>query len=178
VFDTSDTDGDNDDDSDYVYSSESSSCEETKVAKSARKLDSDEESIKEPERKSPIHDELIKEMDVVSDTSDTEYVNGDNDDDPNYVSSSCEETKVTNSARRLNSDEEISSVSPTERVRKIIKLFKLFLDSKSFMYSVIFQTELNEDTTPDGLNEVRDNKQLLDSFCLFSNIFFKFISHR
>jgi len=44
------------------------------------------------------------------------------------------------------------------------------------MYSVIFQMKLNEDTTPDGLNEVRDGKQLLDNFCLFSNIFFKFIS--
>jgi hypothetical protein len=36
--------------------------------------------------------------------------------------------------------------------------------------------KLNEDTTSNSLNKVRDNKQLLDSFSLFSNIFFKFIS--
>lgn len=37
------------------------------------------------------------------------------------------------------------------------------------------ESKLNEDTTPDvvsGLNEVRDSKQLLDGYCLFSNFFF------
>jgi len=137
---------DNDDDPDYVYSSGSSSCEETKVTKSARKLDSDEEislanqdhddnneSTNEPESRSPIYDEFVKEMCVSSDTSGIEYVNDDNDDDSDCSeSSSCEETKVTKSARKLNSDEETPSVSPAKR------------------------TKLNEDTTPDivsGLNE-------------------------
>ena len=44
------------------------------------------------------------------------------------------------------------------------------------MYSVTFQTKLNEDTTPDivsGLNEVKDNKQSLDGFCLFQTFFSK-----
>ena len=45
----------------------------------------------------------------------------DNDSDSDYVycseSSSGEKTKVTKSARKLNSDEEISSVLPTKRVR-------------------------------------------------------------
>jgi hypothetical protein len=33
--------------------------------------------------------------------------------------------------------------------------------------------KLNDDATPDGLNEVRDNKQLLDRFCLFQTFFSK-----
>ena len=45
----------------------------------------------------------------------------------------------------------------------------------TYMYSVIIQSKLDEDT-PDvvsGLNEVRDNKQLLDRFCLFQTFFSK-----
>lgn len=44
----------------------------------------------------------------------------------------------------------------------------------TYMFAVNFQTKLNEDTTSDtvsSLNEVRDNKQLLDRFCLFNHFF-------
>ncbi|CAI2175007.1 8770_t:CDS:2, partial [Funneliformis geosporum] len=72
--------------------------------KSARKLDSDEEissvnQDQEPESRSPIHEEFVKEMYVSSDTSD------------------IEETKVAKSARKLDSGEETSSVSPTKRMK-------------------------------------------------------------
>jgi len=86
-------------------------------------LNSDEESIKEPESNSPLHDEFVKEIYNTEEDYSDESVNDNNDDDPNdpdYVyslSSSCEETKVTKSARKLNSDEETPSVSPAKRVR-------------------------------------------------------------
>ncbi|PKK56460.1 hypothetical protein RhiirC2_858598 [Rhizophagus irregularis] len=137
-FDPSDTVDDNDDDSDYAYSSESSSCEETMVTKSARKLNSDEESIKEPGSNSPLYDEFMKEMNnTEEDYSDSdESVNDNNEDDPNdpdYVyspSSSCEETKVTKSARKLNSDEETPSAK---------------------------RTKLNEDTTSDTVSSLNES---------------------
>ncbi|CAG8717581.1 15856_t:CDS:2, partial [Funneliformis mosseae] len=135
-FDTSDTVDDNDDDSEYV---ESSSCEETKVTKSARKLNSDEESIKEPESNSPLHDEFVKEIYNTEEDYSDESVNDNNDDDPNdpyYVyspSSSYEETNVTKSARKLNSDEETPSVSPAKR------------------------NKLNEDTILDVVSDLNEN---------------------
>ncbi|CAB4438517.1 unnamed protein product [Rhizophagus irregularis] len=116
-FDPSDTVDDNDDDSDYAYSSESSSCKETMVTKSACKLNSDEESIKE---NSPLYNEFVKKMYNTEEDYSDESVNDNNDDDPNdpdYVynpSSSCEETKVTKSACKLNSDEEILSAKRTK----------------------------------------------------------------
>ncbi|PKY30615.1 hypothetical protein RhiirB3_447785 [Rhizophagus irregularis] len=141
-FDPSDTVDDNDDDSDYAYSSESSSCEETMVTKSARKLNSDEESIKEPGSNSPLYDEFMKEMNnTEEDYSDSdESVNDNNEDDPNdpdYVyspSSSCEETKVTKSARKLNSDEETPSAK---------------------------RTKLNEDTTSDTVSSLNEKQMRL-----------------
>ncbi|PKY60405.1 hypothetical protein RhiirA4_484070 [Rhizophagus irregularis] len=158
-FDLFDTVDDNDDGSDYVYSSESSSCEETMVIKSACKLNSDEESIKELGSNSLLHDEFVKEMNNTEEDYSDESINDNNDDEPNdsdYVynpSSSCEEIMVTKSIYKLNSDEETPSAK---------------------------QTKLNEDTTSNtvvfSLNEIRDksdNKQLLDRFCLFQPFFSK-----
>jgi hypothetical protein len=102
------------------------SCKKTKVTKSARKLNNDEEillanqdyddnnkSTKKLESRSLIHNEFVKEMHISSSDID--------DDDSSYVYSSgflsCEETRVTKSACKLDSDEETSSVLPTKQVR-------------------------------------------------------------
>ncbi|CAG8643531.1 7416_t:CDS:2 [Funneliformis caledonium] len=67
--------------------SESSFCKEKKVAKAACKLNNNNESIKESESNSPLHNDL---------------------------SSSCKGIKIIKSACKLNSDEETPFVSPAK----------------------------------------------------------------
>ncbi|CAB5350285.1 unnamed protein product [Rhizophagus irregularis] len=105
--------------------------------------DDGNESVKKPDN-SPIYEADETEEDY-SDQSDTDagFVDDDNDDDPDYVDSSessssaeyspCEEVKVKKPARKLESDEETSSVSLTKRTR------------------------LNEDTTSDSVSVLNES---------------------
>ncbi|CAG8612946.1 15627_t:CDS:10, partial [Funneliformis caledonium] len=93
---------------------------------------------------SPLHDEFVKEIyETEEDYSDLESVNDNNNDDPDYVyspSSSCDETKVTKSARKLNSDEKTPSVSPAKRTKlnedTILDVVSDLNESASFNYGL------------------------------------------
>jgi hypothetical protein len=59
---------------------------------------------------------------------------------------------------------------------RLLNYFLIASHLLTYVYSVIIQTKLNEDTIPDvvsDLNEVRDNKQLLDKFLPFFQTFFQ-----